>query len=149
MSKLVIEKIQNPQTCGDLGKPDCPGIHFIHLPTYSFTQSLRRLSPWNLALALLKSRFNERTTQRIAKTISTRAMITMIAAITGCLVANQVSETAATSSLKLKAILEKGSGEGVTAARIAVLPLCEATAINPPRAAAAIWATGERCWVAP
>ena len=46
--------------------------------------------------------------------------------------ANQVRKIARPSSPRLKAALENGSGEAVTAARAAVLPPCAAKAIAPP-----------------
>src|SRR5437899_2499009 len=51
---------------------------------------------------------------------SSRATVTAV--MYGCVVANQVRPTAATSSPTLSAALEKGSGDGVTATRAAVLP---------------------------
>ena len=41
-------------------------------------------------------------------------------------------KTAKVSSPALSAKFEIGSGEGVTATRAAVLPLCAASAIKPP-----------------
>ena len=90
-----------------------------------------------------------RTTNRIIRMMSNTAITTTTAAMTGCCVASQVSETATTSSPKLKAMLENGSGDGVTAALIAVLPLCDAKAIVPPSSAAASCVPGDMCCVAP
>ena len=48
----------------------------------------------------------------------------------------------------LSEIFENGSGEGVTAARTAVLPPCAMNAINPPASAAASCSRGESAAVA-
>src|SRR5258705_12536310 len=58
-------------------------------------------------------------------------------ATAGCAVANQVSQTARTSSPKLKAQLLSGSGEIFTAARALAFGPCEVSAMPPARRAAA------------
>src|SRR5260221_9286557 len=58
-------------------------------------------------------------------------------AIAGCAVANQVSQTARTSSPKLKAQLLSGSGEIFTAARALAFVPCEVRAMPPATRAAA------------
>src|SRR5258707_3400441 len=58
-------------------------------------------------------------------------------AAAGCAVANQVSQTARTSSPKLKAQLLSGSGEIFTAARALAFVPCEVRAMPPATRAAA------------
>src|SRR3974390_1474166 len=75
------------------------------------------------ASAALRYRLrSDRITHRIHRITTTSKIATTAAAVYGCCVAIQVSEIAPTSSPKLSAILENGSGEGVTAARSAVFP---------------------------
>ena len=57
----------------------------------------------------------------------------MDAAMMGWWVANQVSPMAMASSAVLSAMLEMGSGLGVTAARTAVLEVCAASAMAAPK----------------
>src|ERR1700686_1263469 len=65
---------------------------------------------------------SERTTQRDNTTMTASNMHTMAMVAYGCWVANQVRKIASPSSPRLRVIFENGSGEGVTAARTAVLP---------------------------
>src|ERR1035437_487926 len=62
----------------------------------------------------------------------------------GWWVANQVRPIAAASSAVLRAMLETGSGLGVTATRAAVFELCAMAAIPAPAAVTGICWTGER-----
>ncbi len=69
---------------------------------------------------------------------------TIAAAMYGCWAAIQVRPIAPTSSPKLSAMFEIGSGEGVTAARRAVLPPCAAKAIAAPSTAEASCIPGDK-----
>src|SRR5712691_9393211 len=64
----------------------------------------------------------ERNTQRASNKMISRSTATIAAAEYGCRPANQVRKMARPSSPRLKAALENGSGEAVTAVRAAVLP---------------------------
>ena len=63
--------------------------------------------------------------------------MTMTVVATGCAVAIHVSQTAKTSSPKLKAQLLNGSGVVLTAARALAFVPCEVRATPPARSAAA------------
>src|SRR5208282_389803 len=76
--------------------------------------------------------FIARTTQRVSTAIMARKAATIRAASTWCRVASQVKNTASVSSPALRVMFEKGSGDGVTAARAAVLPPWAARAMAPP-----------------
>ena len=95
-----------------------------------------------------KSARSERTIQRVNTTMTTSNSPTIAIAPYGCWVANQVRKMASPSSPRLKVQLEIGSGEGVTAARTAVLPPWAASAIAPPATVAASCSHGESVAVA-
>src|SRR5215469_5036900 len=88
-----------------------------------------------------------RTIRRIIKSKRVIAAQTSAPAIHGWRVANQVRNMAMTSSPVLRAALENGSGEGVTAARAAVFPPWATRAINPPASVASNCSPGES-WAA-
>ena len=102
----------------------------------------------NACSAPRKSARNARATHRMRVMITPSKQTAMAAATKGCLVANQVRNTAKASSPALRLILEMGSGEGVTAALAAVLPPWAAKAIAPPTIAQSICSVGESCAVA-
>src|SRR5579863_6491946 len=84
-----------------------------------------------------------RHTQRINSMIASTSNKAIDAATYGFHVATQVKKTASPSSPRLSAMLLKGSGEGVTAARAAVFPPWAASAISPPAIVATICSPGE------
>jgi hypothetical protein len=89
-----------------------------------------------------------RITQRAITRIRIRNSPAIEAATHGFHVASQVTNTASPSSPMLRLMFEKGSGEGVTAARAAVLPPCAIKAIVPPASVATSCSCGERPAVA-
>src|SRR6476620_1776107 len=95
-----------------------------------------------------KRALSARTTHRTTRMVATNITPTMDAAKYGWVVASQVMDTASASSPKLRVMFESGSGEGVTAARAAVLPPCAARAMAPPAAVAASCCQGLRDAVA-
>lgn len=77
----------------------------------------------------------------MANGISTKAIV---AAVHGCSVTSHVRPIARASSLVLRAMLETGSGLGVTTARTALFELCAISAIAPPAAVASNCISGDR-----
>ena len=72
----------------------------------------------------------------------------MPAAMKGWWVANQVRPMATVSPAVLRAMLETGSGLGVTAARTAVLEVWAASAMAAPKVVASICMVGLSCELA-
>src|SRR5216684_5986541 len=108
-----------------------PGKHVtISCGSYSVKPACR--SPATTSSAPRKSARRERNTQRASNTMISRSTATIAAAEYGCRVANQVRKIASPSSPRLKAALENGSGDAVTAVRAAVLPPWAAKAMAPP-----------------
>ena len=81
-----------------------------------------------------RGRWTARRSARAVKKAPIRMVMAMLAAMKGWWVANQVMPTATTSSVELRAMLEMGSGLGVTAARTAVLEVWAARATAAPMA---------------
>ena len=99
-----------------------------------FHISTERMAP-ELIAALAQVKRAAAEVNRSLGILDARRARVIVAAAIGCVVANQVRPTAMTSSPTLSAMLENGSGDGVTAARAAILPPCAARAMVPPATA--------------
>ena len=95
-----------------------------------------------------KSARMARMTKRVISTTITTKIVASVPATYGCRVASQVRPMARTSSPRLSVMFENGSGDGVTAARAAVLPPCAMSATVAPRSVARSWCSGESWLVA-
>jgi hypothetical protein len=73
--------------------------------------------------------------------------VAIAAAQYGCRPASHAMKIASASSPTLRAMFEKGSGDGVTATRAAILPPCATNAMHPPDNPATSCSAGDR-WAA-